>query len=103
MINLQCMKGYTVSEVVKPGKYSETLKARCDADDSQVIIKRYVPGPGMRMSTLKAYILQVWSVRHPNFANYMSMSVSKDPRRMLGGARNARAIKKGARPQVLRP
>lgn len=48
-----------MTEVVKTGKYSETLKAKCNHDDKHVIIKRLVPSPGMKMSTLKSYILQV--------------------------------------------
>ncbi len=59
MINLQCLKGYVITEIMKTTRLCETLKARRLKDDEHVVIKRLLPTPGVRMSTFKAYILQV--------------------------------------------
>jgi hypothetical protein len=59
MINLQCVKGFVISEVMRTSKLCETFKARRLEDDAQVVIKRMLPTPGVRMSTFKSYVLQV--------------------------------------------
>lgn len=59
LVNLQCVKGYVITEIIRMTKLAETMKARRMKDDAPVLIKRLAPNTGVRMSTLKAYILQV--------------------------------------------
>lgn len=59
LVNLQCVKGYVITEIVRMTKLAETMKARRMKDDAPVLIKRLAPNTGVKMSTLKAYILQV--------------------------------------------
>jgi len=101
LLNLQCVKGYLVTEVMKSGRYSETLRAKRIKDDQPVVIKRVGETASVKMNTLKSYMLETWSIRHPYYAHNIDIFVSDDARRPLGGAKKRKRVRQGEKHQAL--
>jgi len=59
------------------------------------VIKRFAPGAGRTMATLRSFALGAWSARHPCFAAPIDAFVSCSARRPLGGARARRRVLRG--------
>jgi len=98
---LQCVDGYTVTEAVKTGKYSETLRAKRVSDGLHVVIKRFSARPGLSVATLQSVIPECWSIRHPHFAHNLDILVKQDLRRPLGGSSAIRRAKRTGKCDVM--
>jgi len=94
LVLLQCVDGFIVTEAIKKNTFSETLRARRISDNLRVVIKRFASRPGLHLNTLKSYVPESWSIRHPHFLHNLDVLFLHDLRRPLGGLGAVRRDKK---------